>query len=148
MDLRGWSEVLLDDLLVNEDAEALVLMAFPVPSFATSFSCFSPIGCVELVKSSDDPGVRGVLPADPKEANAPDPRPKADEAPLVGEATLVVVNGDMPLNGLVLLLKDPSPPNLFAGWYGRDPSALLVSLAELLELEVERESLLELARHI
>ncbi len=80
----------------------------------TLFSLF--VEGVELLKSSDVPGVFGVFPEDPKDAKAPEPRPNADDAPLVGEATLVVVNGAMPLKGLDLLLKDPSPPNRFAGW--------------------------------
>ena len=70
---------------------------------------------LELPKSRDVPGVLGVLPEDPKEAKAPEPRPKAEEAPLVGDATPEVVRGVMPLNGLPLLLKEPSPPKRFAG---------------------------------
>ena len=59
-----------------------------------------------LPKSSDDPGVFGVLLDDPKDAKTPDPRPNADDAPLVGEATLVVERGVIPLSGFVLLLKE------------------------------------------
>lgn len=105
----------MDDLLFRDNVEIFALTSSPV----LSFSRFSPaaVAGVELPKSSDVPGVLGVLAEDPNDAKAPDPRPKADEAPLVGEATFVVVKGAMPLNGLGLLLRDPSPPpKRFAGW--------------------------------
>ena len=110
----------MDDLLLKDNAEGFVLTSDPALSFSFSFSFsfFSPavVKGVELLKSRDVPGVLGVFAEDPKEAKAPDPRPKADEAPPVGEAAFVVVNGAMPLNGLDLLLKDPSPPpKRFAG---------------------------------
>ena len=117
MDLRECSEGAMDDLLVRVDVERVVLTSDPALSF--SFSRFSPnaVEGVELAKSSDVPGVLGVFAEDPKDAKAPDPRPKADEAPLVGDAVFVVVKGAMPLNGLDLLLKDPSaPPKRFAAW--------------------------------
>ena len=60
------------------------------------------------------PGVLGVLAEDPKDANAPDPSPKAEDAPVVGEATVVVVKGEIPLKGFDLPLVEPSPPNRFA----------------------------------
>lgn len=113
MFLSECSDEAPDDLLVSDDADPLDLT---FPSFATSLFGFSAAMGVELPKSSDAPGVRGVFPELPKEAKAPEPRPKADEAPLVGEAMVDVVNGEMPLNGLLLLLKDPSPPNRLAGW--------------------------------
>ena len=117
MDLSECSEELLDDLLVRDDVERFVLTSEPVLLF--SFSRFSPTAVegVELAKSREVPGVLGVFAEDPKDAKAPDPRPNADEAPLVGEAVVVVVKGAMPLNGLGLLLKGPSaPPKRFAGW--------------------------------
>ena len=61
-----------------------------------------------LLKSNAEPGVLGVLLALalPKLANAPLPRPKAEEAPdAVGEATDVVEVDTPALNGLVLLLR-------------------------------------------
>lgn len=145
MDLRECSEDVMDDLLFRDDIEGFVLTSDPALSF--SFSRFSPAAVegVELPKSRDVPGVLGVFAEEPKDAKAPDPRPKADEAPLVGEAAFVVVKGAMPLNGLDLLLKDPSPPpKRFAGWKRRELSDLVVSLFALFGLEVERESLLEL----
>ena len=117
MDLRECCEDVMDDLLFRDDVEGFVLTSDPALSF--SFSCFSPAAVVgvELPKSRDVPGVLGVFAEEPKDAKAPDPRPKADEAPLIGEAAFVVVKGAMPLNGLDLLLKDPSPPpKRFAGW--------------------------------
>lgn len=50
--------------------------------------------CAALPKSKGAPGVLGVLAAEPKEAKAPEPRPKAEEAP--GEATPLVFNGAAP----------------------------------------------------
>ena len=117
MDLSECSERVMDDFLVRDDVEGAALPSELVLSL--SFSRFSPIVVegVELAKSRDVPGVLGVFVEDPNDAKAPDPRPKADEAPLVGEAVFVVVKGAMPLNGLDLLLKDPSaPPKRFAGW--------------------------------
>ena len=114
MDLRGCSEELVDDLLVKEANDAFGLTSAPPFSFEASLSRFS-VAEVELLKSKAVPGVLGVLPDEPNEAKAPDPSPNAEEAPLVGEATLVVVTGATPLKGLDLLLKDPSPPNRFAG---------------------------------
>ena len=108
----------MDDLLLKDNAEGFVLTSDSALSLSFSFSFFSPVAVkgVELLKSRDVPGVLGVFAEDPNDAKAPDPRPKADEAPLVGEATFVVVNGAIPLNGLDLLLKDPSPPpKRFAG---------------------------------
>ena len=106
----------MDDLLLKDNAEGFVLMSDPMLSFSFSFSFFSAVKGVELLKSRDVPGVLGVFAEEPNDAKAPDPRPKADEAPVVGEAAFVVVSGAMPLNGLDLLLKDPSPPpKRFAG---------------------------------
>ena len=115
MDFRGCSEEVVDDLLVNDASDAFGLTSAPPLSFEASFSRFS-VAELELLKSKAVPGVFGVLPDDPNEAKAPEPSPNAEEAPLVGEATLVVVTGAMPLKGLDLLLNDPSPPNRFAGW--------------------------------
>lgn len=81
---------------------------------------------------------------DPKDANAPDPSPKAEEAPFVGEETFVADKGEIPLNGLALPLVALSPPKRFADGYARERSDLLLSLVVLIELEVDRESLLEL----
>lgn len=51
------------------------------------------------LKSKAVPGVLGVFAAEPKEANAPEPRPKAEEPPVVGDARPPGVNGGMALNG-------------------------------------------------
>ena len=146
MDLRLCSDGVLDDLLFREDCEGLVLMSVPSPAFKLSLAFFSLVAAegVELPNSSDVRGVFGVLPEEPKEAKAPDPRPNAEEAPLVGDATLVVVRGAIPFKGLDLLLKEPSPPKRLAGWYGREFSGLILSLVLLLDFSVESDSLLEL----
>ena len=51
-----------------------------------------------FLKSKVLPVVLGALVAEPKDAKAPEPRPKADEAP--GGALLVVFSGGMPLERL------------------------------------------------
>jgi len=64
-----------------------------------------------LLKSKAVPGVFGVFVAEPKEANAPEPRPKAVEAPVVGDATVPLVKGEIALKGLDLLpWEEVSPP--------------------------------------
>ena len=128
---------------MSDDTEPLLLTS---PSFAASLLCLSAAVGVELPKSNDVPGVRGVFPELPKDAKAPEPSPKADEAPLVGEATVDVVRGAMPLKGLLLLLKDPSPPNRLAGWYGRVLSDLPFSFGAALDSCAADASLLELLR--
>jgi hypothetical protein len=77
-----------------------------------SLICFSAVGVfaadpTTLLKSSAPPGVFGVL-EDPKEANAPDPRPNALAAPAVGEAR-ELAEGDIALKGFLLLCEDESP---------------------------------------
>jgi len=71
------------------------------------------VGCTEppfvaLLKSKAVPGVLGVLPEDPNDANAPDPRLKAEEAeaPDVGDDMPDVLKGEIALKGFRL----PSPP--------------------------------------
>lgn len=51
-------------------------------------------------KSNAVPGVFGVLLADPKEAKAPEPRPKADEPVEFGDWIPDVLRGAMALKGL------------------------------------------------
>lgn len=76
---------------------------------------------------------------EPNDAKAPDPRPKAEDAPVVGEAMPVVVSGEMPL---AFPPAAPSPPNLFAAEYARTESGFVLSLLLLLVLDVDKESLL------
>ena len=80
---------------------------------------------------------------DPKEAKAPDPRPKAEDAPTVGEAMPDVAVGVKALNGLALPWEDKSPPNLLEDGNGRGESALKMSLLAF-EWDVESVSLLVL----
>ena len=139
VDFKVCSDSTLDNLLLPEELVVLSLFSGTADSLAVSL--FSAVA-EELVISRDVPGVLGVFAEDPKDAKAPDPSPKADDAPLVGEATVLVVKGAMPLKG-VLPLAVPSPPNRFVAEYGRDESGLEFSLLPLV-LDVDRESLLEL----
>jgi hypothetical protein len=138
----------MDDLLVNDDVETFVLISAPGASFPNSFSRFSAPADEALPKpaiSRDAPGVLGVFAEEPKEANAPDPSPNAEDAPFdVGEEMFAVVSGDIPLKGFDLPVLPLSPPNRFADGYARVVSVLLRSLLLLFELEEDRESLLEL----
>ena len=86
-------------------------------------------------------GVLGVFELEPNDAKAPDPRPKAEDAPDVGEATPVVVRGEMPLKGFGL---PPSPPGRLAPEYVRAESSFVLSFPALLEFDVDRDSLPEL----
>ena len=82
---------------------------------------------------------------DPKDAKAPEPSPKAEEAPVVGEAIFEVVNGEIPFNVVVLPPLLPSPAYLFEAEYVREGSSLVDSL---FEFDVDNESLLELLHHL
>ena len=68
------------------------------PCFPVSFSWV----VFEDVFSEPVPGVFGTLEDDPKDAKAPDPRPKAEDAPTVGEDMTDVVIGVKALNGFAL----------------------------------------------
>lgn len=118
MDLRECSDVDPEDLLSREDVEGLLLISFSVGSFVMkSFSLFSAAGdgeAKELPKSRDAAGVFGVFADDPKDANAPDPSPKAEEAPEVGEVMLGADKGAIELKGLDLPLDELSPPKRLA----------------------------------
>ena len=61
-----------------------------------------------LPKSRAVPGVFGIF-EDPKDANAPEPRPNALDAPAVGEA-MEVTEGDAVLKGFLVPCDEVSPP--------------------------------------
>ena len=100
--LIGWSDEVLEFLLARDDDDSLGLIPTPLGSFVV----FSPLVACELPKSKADPGILGVFAEEPKDAKTPDPSPKAELAPLVGEVTLLVERGAIPLRGFVLLLKE------------------------------------------
>jgi hypothetical protein len=88
-------------------------------AFGKGLSFFSEEGVVGVfeaiaadLKSNAVPGVLGVLVDDPKEANAPDPRPNAEEPPVVGEARPLAGIGEMELKGFRPPC-DESPANRF-----------------------------------
>lgn len=113
---------MLDDLLVKEDADTLVFMSAPPVSLPASFSRLST---TLVVDPGAVPGMPDVLADDPNDANAPEPSPKAKDAPLMGGVTVFVVNGVMPLNGLGLPPADASAPKRFADGKARGDSVLL-----------------------
>ena len=100
---------------VDMDSLRALLMILLV---GLSFFSAGVVGAVEVdvaadLKSKAVPGVFGVFVAEPKDANAPEPRPNADEPPVVGEVTPPGVSGETPLNGF-LPPCDESAPNRFA----------------------------------
>ena len=99
--------------------DALALTSALVPSLSR-FSVLVAVCILEVPKSRDVPGVLGVFAVDPKDAKAPDPSPKAEDAPVVGVDTPVVVNGDMPFSGLALNPALPSVASRFATEYVRE----------------------------
>lgn len=116
----------------------------------TGLSFFSEgvVGAVDdmaaALKSKAVPGVLGVLAAEPKEANAPEPSPKADEPPVVGDASPPGVNGGMALKGFRPPWEESPPKRLVAEtvrWCGSD-------LSLFSECDMERESLLVLERRV
>lgn len=106
--------------------EALVFTSGVPPSCRESFSLSLP-DAVGLFASSAVPGVLGVFIEEPKDAKAPEPRLKAEEAPAVGEVTFEVLKGGMPLSE-VLPLDVPSPPYRLVAEKVRVPSGLPFSL--------------------
>lgn len=106
-----------------ESFEFLSALGFPAPAI--------------LPKSKAFPGDFGVF-AEPKEAKAPEPRPNALEAPMVGEAR-APVEGEMELKGFGFAWEGVSPPWRFSPEKLRDVSALFP-----VGFDVLRDSLLEL----
>jgi hypothetical protein len=96
------------------------------------------LGAFGVFKSNAD-GVLGVFAVEPKDANAPEPRLKADEALAEGEETFVE-SGEMALKGLERPC-ELSGPNRFDEWL-RGDSAFPLSL--LSTPDMDNESLLEL----
>jgi hypothetical protein len=99
-------------------AELAAALADVEEVFPTGFLSFLSIGTegegtppAALLKSKAVPGVLGVFVADPNDAKAPDPRPKADDAPPPGEDTLVVVSGAMLLKGFARPPCELRPPS-------------------------------------
>lgn len=66
------------------------------------------------LKSKALPGVFGVLAEDPNDAKAPEPRPKAPEPPVVGEARPADDKGGMALKGLRPPWEESPPSRLVA----------------------------------
>lgn len=92
----------LDD--VNSALEAL----FSIFSLFSKGVGGTELPFVALLKSNAVPGVLGVLDDDPKDANAPEPKPNADDAdaPDVGDVIPEVLKGAIALKGL----RAPSDP--------------------------------------
>lgn len=125
MDLRGCSDIVLDDLLVKDDDDTLDFISAPSVSLPASFSRFSITGVVDPAGPIVVGGIPEVLVDDPKDANAPEPSPKAKDAPLMGGVTVFVDKGVTPLNGLGLPPADASAPKRFVDGKARGDSVLL-----------------------
>lgn len=90
------------DLSIEIDRLGAALFSSLSPSFFSLAAEAVGVVAVALLKSKAEPGVLGVLVAEPKDAKAPDPRPKAEDPPEVGEATAPAVRGALLLKGLFL----------------------------------------------
>jgi hypothetical protein len=142
-----------DELMVSSGMDVeMDSLRVVFAALLVGLSLFSPgvVGLTEVevaltvaadLKSKAVPGVFGVLVADPKDAKAPEPRPKAVEPPVVGEASPPDVNGETPLNGF-LPPCDESPPNRFAAEKVRSRWSGFSFCCS--ECDMDRESLLVL----
>lgn len=90
-------------------ATFLVKLFLSSPSFFSTELAAEGVPATALAKSKAVPGVLGVFVAEPKEAKAPEPRPKAPEAPVVGEEIPLVFKGVTALNGLLRPCEDVLP---------------------------------------
>ena len=82
---------------------------FSSPSFFSAELVTEDVPTTALAKSKAVPGVLGVFVAEPNEAKAPEPRPKAPEAPVVGEEIPLVFKGVTALKGLLRPCEDVLP---------------------------------------
>ena len=105
----SFAEVGNGSVVLNEDVD-LRAAGLLLPSFSSlSEDCASLLSLLDLLQSKAVPGVFGVLLALPKLANAPLPRPKAEDAPeLVGDVTEALVVEMVELNGLFRLVRLPN----------------------------------------
>lgn len=105
--MSGCDDCEIADLLSARDA--FEPFNFKLRADAGSFEVFSVFGfpAPAILPKSRAPEDFGVL-AEPKAAKAPDPRPNAPEAPMVGEAR-APVDGDMELKGFDFACEGVSP---------------------------------------
>lgn len=90
-----------DERMLAMDFRDIVLFS----SFSGSLFSFGVGGtegleAATLLKSKAVPGVFGVFAEEPKEAKAPEPNPKAEEPPVVGDEIPLVARGATELKGL------------------------------------------------
>lgn len=87
------------------------ILSSPSPPFFSFLSPGVPDDSRALLKSNAVPGVFGVFVDEPNDANAPEPRPKADEPVEFGDWIPEVLRGAMALKGLFRLpWEEESPP--------------------------------------
>ena len=96
----------------------------------------APLSCTARLAwpSVFAPGVLGVFVEDPKEAKAPEPSPKAEDAPAVGDAIAPLPPGVSELKGLGLPCEEESPPDRLDDEKLRGESVFKVSLGLLFEV--------------
>lgn len=141
---NGPDEIGASSGMVGVDSESFRVL---VTALCIGLSFFSGGVAVEVadiaadLKSNAVPGVFGVFVAEPKDANAPDPRPNADEPPVVGDASPPGVRGEIALKGF-LPPCDESPPYRFVAEKVRCGASGLSPWAS--ECDIDRESLLVL----
>jgi len=150
-ELADISGVDLPGVSVSSALSLDISLSMPLTVLMSFFSFFSPGVAGEpvlpavLLQSKAVPGVFGVFEAEPKDANAPEPRPKAVEAD-VGDATALVVRGDIVLKGFDRPCDEVSPPpKRFELEKVRVGCSLLLSLRSEF---MEREGLLVLIKNV
>ena len=118
-------------------ATFLAKLFFSSPSFFSAELAVEGVPATALAKSNAVPGVLGVFVAEPNEAKAPEPRPKAPEAPVVGEEIPLVLKGVTVLKGLLRPWDDVLPKRFEDVW----PSLRS-------DLSIDRDSLPTLREHV
>ena len=125
-------------LLVREEVEGLLGRDLSAVIEKSRFSVVVGVLALSLPKSRALPGVRGVLFAEPNDAKAPDPRPNAEDAPVVGVVVLLLLSGlDFP---------PPALSRRLAEGKAREYEGRVSVLVFEVLLDVERESLPVLSR--
>ncbi len=114
VDFIGCAGPVVPDAETEEDEEDVLLTL--LLTFAPSFPVLS--------FASEAPKVLAALLELPKDANAPDPRPKADDAPVVGDVMPAPMGLDIELKGLVRFFEGVSFPSFFPAPKPRGESTL------------------------
>lgn len=106
----GWA--VAGRMFATDFRESTFFSSFSGSFFSLGVGIDALAAMAALLKSKAVPGVFGVFAAEPNEAKAPEPSPKADEPPVVGEDMPLVVSGATELKGLFLPCDEVLPKRL------------------------------------